>query len=126
MLFLERNFIFFKGSTTSSSAIAGAADFAPKVRIGRRLVDLFIQSGKADVSSFRQWITGKQDLREELEALLYSKKWKELVEESIDLVAEDFRLLSWMEIMKLNEKYVEYPEYNYYDVDTSLAWFSQI
>ena len=117
---------FLLGAATSNPAISGAAGAAPKVRIGRRLADLFIQSGKADVSSFRTWINGKQDLREELEALLYSKKWKELVEESIELVAEDFRILTWMEIINLNEKYVDYPDSSIYDIDTSLMWFSKI
>jgi len=115
-----------RSPAVSSAAITGAAGGAPKVRIGRRLADLFIQSGQADVSSFRQWITGKTELREELEALLYSKKWKELVEEAIDLVAEDFRLLGWIEIMDLNEKYVVYPDSQFYDVDTSIYWLKQI
>ena len=115
-----------RGSTTSSEAITGAAGAAPKIRIGRRLADLFIQSGKADVSAFRSWITRKQELREELEALLYSKKWKDLVEESVDLVSEDFRELSWSEILELNEKYVDYPDSSFYDIETSLKWFSKI
>ena len=63
----------------SDAGIAGAAGGAPKIRIGRRLADLFIQSGTADISSFRQWISSKKELRQELEALLYSKKWKDLV-----------------------------------------------
>ena len=124
--FLSDYSFFLLGAATSNPAISGAAGAAPKVRIGRRLADLFIQSGKADVSSFRTWINGKQDLREELEALLYSKKWKELVEESIELVAEDFRILTWMEIINLNEKYVDYPDSSFYDIDTSLMWFSKI
>ena len=66
------------GAISSSEAITGAAGAAPKIRIGGRLADLFIQSGKADVSQFRSWITGKQDLRQEFKALLYRKKWKDL------------------------------------------------
>ena len=115
-----------RGPAVSDPGITGAAGSAPKVRIGRRLADLFIQSGSTDVSSFRQWISSKKELREELEALLYSKKWKELVEEAIELVAEDFILLTWMEIMSLNEKYVIYPDSFFYDVDTSIILFRRI
>jgi hypothetical protein len=116
----------FSGSIASSDAITGAAGAAPKIRIGRRLADLFIQSEKSDVSQFRSWITGKQDLRQEFEALLYSKKWKDLVDEAIDLVSEDFRVLSWTEILELNDKYVEFPESYFYDVETSLEWFLKL
>ena len=61
-----------------------------------------------------------------MEALLYSEKWKELVEEAIDLVAADFRLLNWLEILNLNEKYVVYPDSQFYDVDTSIYLLKQI
>ena len=85
--------------TSMSSCVPAIIHLEP-----RRLADLFTQSGKEDVSSFRQCITGKKDMRRQgrTRSPTILKKWKKLKEESNDLVAEDFRLLSWMEIMILN------------------------
>lgn len=116
----------FRSPAISNPAITGAAGAAPKVRIGRRLADLFIQSGQADISSFRQWLSSKKELREEFEALLFSKKWKELIAEVTELVSEDFRILEWDKIMLLNEKFQEFKTDKYYDVETSLIWLSKI
>ncbi len=84
-----------RNSSTSTrsteSAVAGSAGGSAKISAGRRIANLFIESGKADVSGLRQWITAKPELRQEFEALLYSKKFKEVVEEAIGLVSEDFR-----------------------------------
>lgn len=115
-----------RSAAITNPGITGAAGGTKKVRIGRRLADLFIQSGQADVSTFRQWLSSKEALREELESLLFSKNWKELVDEAIELVSEDFRMLSWTEIMNLNEQYVTYSESLYYDIDTSLVWLRKI
>ncbi len=49
-----------------------------------------------------------------------------MVEEAIELVAEDFRLLTRTEIMDINEKYVSYPDSNYYNIDTFITWVRKI
>jgi hypothetical protein len=112
-------------TTTSESAVAGSAGGSAKISAGRRIANLFIESGKADVSGLRQWITAKPELRQEFEALLYSKKFKEVVEEAIGLVSEDFRLSNWETLLNSNKEHCTYDE-SYYDVDTSIIWLKKI
>jgi hypothetical protein len=108
------------------SAVAGSSNNSSKISAGRRIANLFIESGKADVSSLRQWITEQPALRnKEFEALLYSKRFKEVVEEAIGLVSEDFRLSDWQTLLKSNEENCTYDD-SYYDIDTSVIWLNKI
>ena len=52
------------------STVAGSSHNSSKIFAGRRIANLFIESGKADVSGLRQWITAQPALRKEFEALL--------------------------------------------------------
>ena len=118
-----------ENSTTSTtmpeSAVAGSSNNSSKISAGRRIANLFIESGEADVSCLRQWITAKPVLRKEFEALLYSKRFKEVVEEAIGLVSEDFRLSDWQTLLKSNEENCTYDD-SYYDIDTSVIWLNKI
>ena len=106
-------------------AVAGSSNNSSKISAGRRIANLFIESGKADVSSLRQWITEQPALRnKEFEALLYSKRFKEVVEEAIGLVSEDFRLSDWQTLLKSNEENCNYDD-SYYDIDTSVIWLKR-
>ena len=56
---------------------------------------------------------------------LYSKRFKEVVEEAIGLVSEDFRLSDWQTLLKSNEENCTYDD-SYYDIDTSVIWLNKI
>ncbi|EFX66582.1 hypothetical protein DAPPUDRAFT_116189 [Daphnia pulex] len=74
--------------TATESAVAGSAGGLATISAGRRIAN---ESGKVDVSGLRQWITAKPELCQEFQALLHSIKLKEVVEDAIGLVNEDFR-----------------------------------
>ena len=116
-------------STTSStlpeSTVSGSSHNSSKISAGRRIANLFIESGKADVSGLRQWITAQPALRKEFEALLYSKRFKKVVEEAIGLVSEDFRLSNWESLLKNNKEHCSYDD-SYYDIDSSVIWLKKI
>jgi hypothetical protein len=119
----ERNSESGAGATVSNSS--GSASGSSKISAGRRIANLFIESGKADVSGLRQWITAKPELRQEFEALLYSKRFKEVVEEAIGLVSEDFRLSNWKALLESSLEHCTFDD-SYYDIDTSVVWLGKI
>jgi hypothetical protein len=55
-------------------------------------------------------ITANPELRQEFKALLYSKKFKEVVEEAIGLVNEDFRLSNWETLLGSNKEHCQYDD----------------
>ena len=114
------------GPGLSQQNSSGSKPHTSKVSIGRRLANLFIQSGAAEQTSFRQWFAQQEELREEYEELVYSKRWKELVDDVVIIAAGDFLKSSWKEILTLNMEQISWDPDIYYDVPTSKLWLEKI
>lgn len=126
----ERRLDIGLNSTTRSTITAQRSTRSTgpsgKISAGRRLADLFIESGTADQTAFRQWFALQEDLREEYEEFVYSKKWKELVDDAILIMSEDFIQKKWEEILKINNQFMHFDETFYYGINESINWLKQI
>lgn len=112
--------------TTHTEPSLRSRSGSSKVSTGRRLTNFLIQSGACDPTSFRQWFVAQEELREEYEELVFSKKWKELVDEVMLLGQEDFRRKSWEDLLEINSKTMSFDESVYLDVEESYTWVVKI
>lgn len=67
-----------------------------------------MNQAKTTSQAYDSWLQWNRSYvrTQEIEALLYSKKFKEVVEEAIGLVSEDFRLSNWKTLLNSTKKIV--------------------